>query len=260
VAKDFVWPHVRALPYFRSLLRSVEAEFYQQVELPSPVLDVGAGDGHFASVVLPHPVDAGLDPQLPSLREARRRGCYRLLVVSGGHHMPFADASFASALSNSVLEHIPEVEGVLTEIGRVLQTGAPFLFTVPNDAFPGSLSVSGTLRRWGANGLAQSYQEAFVRISRHHNMFDEQGWGERLADAGLEVVRTFRYFPPRSLHAMEWGHYFGAPCLPPRMLTGRWILAPYRWNLWLTDRIVRRYHDPSPRPDGAYSCYLARKR
>lgn len=257
---DFIWPHIRSLPYFRSLLRSVEAEFYQAVELPGPVLDVGAGDGHFASVVLPHPVDVGLDPHLPSLGEARRWGCYRLLVTSRGQRMPFADASFASAFSNSVLEHIPHVEGVLSEVGRVLQSGAPFLFTVPNDAFPDSLSVSGTLRRWGASGLARQYQNFFVRISRHHNMFDEQGWGERLSDAGLEVVRTFRYFPPRSLHAMEWGHYFGAACLLPRLLTGRWILAPRRWNLWLTERIVRRYHDPSPRPDGAYSCYLARKR
>ncbi len=260
VSKDFVWAHIRTLPYFRSLLRSVEAEFYQDVDLPSPVLDVGAGDGHFASIALPRPVEVGLDPHLPSLRESRRRGCYRLLVASGGHRMPFADASFASAFSNSVLEHIPQVEGVLSEIGRVLRPGAPFLFTVPNDAFPDSLSVSGKLRHWGAAGLAQRYQGFFVRISRHHNMLDEQGWGERLWEAGLEVVRTFRYFPPRSLHAMEWGHYFGAPCLPPRLLTGRWILAPYRWNLWLTERIVRRYYDASPRADGAYSCYLARKR
>jgi len=260
MTKDFVWPHIRALPYFRSLLRSIEAEFYQELELPGPTLDVGAGDGHFASVVLPRTVDVGLDPDLPSLREARRRGCYSLLVASDGHRMPFADSSFASAFSNSVLEHIPGVEGVLLEIGRVLRPGAPFLFTVPNDSFPAALSVSGKLRAWGAPGLAQRYQDFFVRISRHHNMFDEQGWGERLWDARLEVVRAFRYFSPRSLHAMEWGHYFGAPCLLPRLLTGRWILAPYPWNLWLTGRIVRRYVDPAPRPDGAYSCYLARKR
>jgi SAM-dependent methyltransferase len=258
--KDFVWPHIRSLPYFRSLLRAVEAEFYQEVEFPRPTLDVGAGDGHFASIVLPLPVDVGLDPHLPSLREAHGRDCYRLLVASGGHQMPFADRSFSSAFSNSVLEHIPGVEGVLAEVGRVLRPGAPFLFTVPNEAFPAALSVSHQLRRVGARAAAQRYQDLFVRISRHHNMFDEQGWGERLWDAGLVVVRTFRYFPPRSLHAMEWGHYFGAPCLLPRWLTGRWILAPYRWNLWLTSRIVRRYHDPSPRPDGAYSCYLARKR
>lgn len=242
------------------MLRAVEAEFYQGSDLPSPVLDVGAGDGHFASVVLPRAVDVGADPHLPSLREARSRGCYRLLVASDGHRLPFEDSSFASAFSNSVLEHIPGVEGVLKEVGRVLRPGAPFLFTVPNHSFPSSLSISGHLRRWRLHGLARSYEDGFVRISRHHNLFDEQGWGERLEDAGLQVVRTFRYFGPRSLHAMEWGHYFGAPCLLARLIAGRWILAPYRWNLWLTDRIVRRYHDPSPRPDGTYSCYLARKR
>ncbi len=260
MAKDFLFPHLRSLPYFRSLLRAVEAEFYQEIDLPSPILDVGAGDGHFASIVLPRVVDVGLDPHAPSLKEAKARGCYRLLVVSGGQAMPFADGSFSSAFSNSVLEHIPDVEGVLKEVGRVLGAGAPFLFTVPNARFPHELSIAGHLRRWRLARLAQAYTGWFVRISRHWNMFDEQGWGVRLEAAGLEVVRSFRYFPPRSLHAMEWGHYFGAACLPPRLLARRWILAPFRWNLWLTDRIVRRYHDPSPCPDGTYNCYLARKR
>ena len=36
--------------------------------------------------------------------------------------MPFADGYFASAISNSVLEHIPQVQAVLADLRRVLQT------------------------------------------------------------------------------------------------------------------------------------------
>jgi hypothetical protein len=58
---------------------------------------------------------------------------------------------------------------------------------------------------------------------------------------------------------LEWGHYFGAPTLLPRLLTGRWIIAPQRWNLALTERLVRRYAVPRPDPTGTFTFFVARK-
>jgi SAM-dependent methyltransferase len=260
MSDDFLTVHLRQLPYFRSLLRSIEAEFYQGQELPTPTLDVGAGDGHFASVALQGMVDVGLDPDRASLREAKRRQVYRWLTEADGHRMPFAPSSFGSAVSNSVLEHIPGLEGVLAELGRVLRPGAPLVFTVPNPGYAAELSFPAVLEKAHLRRLGGVYRAWFVRMSRTWNMFDMQGWGARLDDAGFDVEESFNYFPPRSLHTLEWGHYFGVPCLIPRKTVGRWILAPYRWNLWLTDRIVRRYHDVSPCGDGTYSYYRARKR
>ena len=45
---DLLWRHLRGVPAFRALLRAVESRFYQDLELPRPVLDLGCGDGHFA--------------------------------------------------------------------------------------------------------------------------------------------------------------------------------------------------------------------
>ena len=62
---DFLWRHLRELPAFRALLRAVEARFYQDLlPLQEPVLDLGCGDGHFASVTFPRRLDA----VLPSVR------------------------------------------------------------------------------------------------------------------------------------------------------------------------------------------------
>ena len=52
MAKDYLYPHLQALPYFRAMLRAMEARWYQDVELTEPVLDIGCGDGHFASIAL----------------------------------------------------------------------------------------------------------------------------------------------------------------------------------------------------------------
>ena len=60
MSKDYLWLHLKELPYFRSLVRAVEARFYQDFELPAPTLDVGCGDGHFATVAFERPLEVGL--------------------------------------------------------------------------------------------------------------------------------------------------------------------------------------------------------
>jgi len=259
-AKDFLFLHLSGLPYFRAFLRAVESAYYQDLDLPSPILDVGCGDGNFAALTFDHNINVGLDPWHGPIHEAKAYSKYNLLVESDGGTMPFPDGYFSSAFSNSVLEHIPHVDLVVRETSRVLKPGAPFVFCVPSHNFLPTLSIGRALDRIGLRPLGDLYRAFFNKISRHHHCDDPSVWQARLEANGFKLERWWHYFSPQALTTLEWGHYFGAPCLPPRLLTGRWILAPYRWNLWLTERIVRRYYDASPRADGAYSCYLARKR
>jgi SAM-dependent methyltransferase len=258
---DLLWRNLKELPAFRGLLRAVEARFYQDIPLPEPVLDLGCGDAHFASVAFHKPLTAGVDPWTPPLREARRlrRGAYHHLIQAEGGRLPFASDYFASGLSNSVLEHIPVLEPVLAEVARVLRPGAPFVFCVPSDHFLEFLSISGGLRRVGLRGLAQSYETFFNRISRHHHCDGPEVWRGRLAAAGLTLERHWYYFSPAALRALEWGHYFGLPAAVAHALTGRWVLAPTRANLALTERLLRGYYaEPLP-AQGAYLFFIARK-
>jgi SAM-dependent methyltransferase len=260
MSEDLLWRNLRELPYFRSILRTVESRLVQQIQLPQPVLDVGCGDGHFASVTYDHKLDIGLDPSIGPMREARDRQAYRLLIQADGARSPFAAESFSSALSNSVLEHIPHLDSVLQDLARVLKSGAPFVFTVPNPGYEKMLSIALALdwMRWSF--LAQAYRTWFNRMSRTENLFYEDEWERRLNHCGFDLIETRRYFYPSALHALEWGHYFGAPCLLARRLTGRWIIAPQKWNLWLTERLVRRYAEEAPNDDGTYNFYLSRRR
>ncbi len=257
--KDYLWLHLRELPYFRALLRAIEATFYQGLEFPGPVIDLGCGDGHFAQVAFDRPIEYGVDPDFRSLQEANSRGVYKQLLQSDGAFLPFPDSSIGSAFSNSVLEHIPHLDQVLPEIGRVMRSGAPFVFTVPNPGYKTELSFPNWLRRIGMKRASLAYREWFMRMSRTWNMDYEQGWAARLDRAGFEIIDTFRYFSPRALSVLEWGHYFGAPCLLPRKVIRRWIIAPTRWNLGLTDRLVRRYYEAPRSEDGTYSFYLAQR-
>jgi SAM-dependent methyltransferase len=257
---DFLWRHLKDLPAFRALLRAVEARFYQDLlPLAAPVLDVGCGDGHFASVAFPHRLAAGIDPAAGSLREARQRDAYHVLARSLGDALPFASGHFRTVVSNSVLEHIPDVDPVLAEIARVLRPGGRFIFCVPGDHFTELLFFTQLFRRLHLEALARAYERYFNRISRHHHCDAPALWEERLARVDLAPVDSFPYFSARALHALDLGHYLGAPSLVSKKLFGRWILAPRRWNLALTARWLRPlYEEPLPAA-GAYLFFVAQK-
>ncbi len=259
-AQDFLYLHVRDLPFFRGLLRAVESSYYQDLDLPSPLLDVGCGDGHFAQVTFGRPLDVGLDPWHEPIHEAKGRRVYRLLTEADGGAMPYPDAFFAAAISNSVLEHIPHVEAVLAETARVLQPGALFVFCVPNHQFERNLSVARTLDALGLKALAGAYRAFFQKISRHHHCDDPQTWSQRLEAAGFTVERWWHYFPPASLAVLEWGHYLGLPSLIWKKLTGRWNLTTVRWNFAPLLAFLRPFADDQPTDDGAYTFYIARKK
>jgi len=255
---DLLWRHLIDLPAFRALLRAVEARLYQNLlPLAEPVLDVGCGDGHFASVAFPLPLAAGIDPGAAVLREARDRDAYRLLAQALGDTLPFADQQFATVISNSVLEHIPRVDDVLAEIARVLRPGGRFIFCVPSDRFTGLLLFTQLFRRLRLEALAVAYERYFNRIARHHHCDGPDVWGERLEAAGLQLVDSFYYFSARANHALDVGHYFGAPSLVAKKLFGRWILAPTRWNLALTERWLRPLYEESLPAIGAYLFFVA---
>jgi SAM-dependent methyltransferase len=249
--KDFLFLQLRDLPYFRACLRAVESSYYQELPLPAPIYDVGCGDGHFASLTFDRRIDVGLDPWHGPIHEAKRHGAYRALVEADGARTPFSNAHFASGFSNSVLEHIPHIEAVLAETARVLKKDAPFYFCVPNPRYFSALSLKRVFGR--------GYETWFRRISRVHHADEPDVWEKRLAGAGFKLERWWHYFSPASMRVLEWGHYFGVPCVVARVLTGRWIIAPTKWNLALTERFVSRYASPGPVEDGTFTFYIARK-
>ncbi len=258
-SEDILWRHLMDLPYFRAMVRAVEHSFYVGLDLPGPVLDMGCGDGHFASVVFDHPLDVGVDPWWTELLSARKMKSYQHLVCSDGAKVPFADGSFGSAVSNSVLEHIPHVDEVVVELARLVKSGGRFVFCVPNDRFPKLLLGTQTFQSLGMQGAADSYSRFFNRISRHRHCDSFETWQARLKMAGFEVEKHWDYFPAKALHRMEMGHAFGLPALFFRKFTGHWVLARNRANLRIPWQISHEVFENPISDEGVYSFYIARR-
>jgi SAM-dependent methyltransferase len=257
---DLLHKQLNELPYFRAFLRAIEARFYQNLDLPQPIFDLGAGDGHFAARTFQRKLEVGLDPVFVSLEEAHGYQAYDLLINALGDRIPYADGTFATVISNSVLEHIPDVDAVLREANRILKTGGMLVITVPNSNFTQYLSVARFFDRLGWKGAAQAYRTFFNKISRHYHPDDAQVWHQRLEEAGFVVKEEKNYFPPRFLRILEWGHYFGLPNWFHKKLFGRWVLFP---NFLFVKRrfhwLYRYYRLDPTSPEGAYTYFRAQK-
>jgi SAM-dependent methyltransferase len=251
-SKDFLFLQLRDLPYFRAFLRAIESSYYQDLPMPSPVYDVGCGDGHFASLTFDNKLDVGLDPWHAPIHEAKKFGAYKFLVEADGTLSPFPPNHFASGFSNSVLEHIPHIDAVLAETARVLKPDAPFYFCVPNTRYLSELSIS--------KFLGRGYTEWFRKISRVSYADEPDVWQARLERAGFMLERSWNYFSPASMRVLEWGHYFGVPSVLVRVLTGKWIISRTKWNLALTEKFVKKYASPEPVENGTFTFYIARKK
>ncbi|MFW5943167.1 MAG: methyltransferase domain-containing protein, partial [Chloroflexota bacterium] len=253
---DLLWRHLKTVPAFRALLRAVEARFYRHIDIPGPTLDLGCGDGHFAAMAFDHPLAAGADPWWGPLRKAQAAGVYRLNVQAMGHRLPFPNNHFASVISNSVLEHIPDVQPVLAEAGRVLQPDGKLVVTMPSHLFTTYLGGASLLRPLG---LDNTYRRFFNTISRHAHTDPPELWCERLAHAGFRITRWQYYFSRGALRALELGHVQGLPSAILHFLTGHWILAPWPDSLRPTERWVRPFYEESPPDEGAYLFIVAQK-
>ena len=237
----------------------MEQSFYEQQELEEPIYDLGAGDGHFAWALFENQNVIGVDPWWQPILEARARKVYPLLVQAEGASAPIESGSCGSAISNSVLEHIPDVQPVLDEVARVLKPGAKFYFAVPNQRFITELWGMKVLSSLGLERLAVKYSLFFNKIARHINLDPPEVWLERLKKAGFDKVEYWHYFPSKAMHKLERGHAAGLPNLLWKKLFGKWVLFKNRKNPFIRfDEVAHLLENPYD-DEGTCTFYIARR-
>jgi len=178
------------------LWRAVELRVAAEEErYEHPLLDLGCGDGLVGQVIFgaQGAVDVGLDLWADQLCRAAQSGVYRHVDLADGRHLPYPTGAFATVVSNSVLEHVPDVVRVLGEAGRVLRIGGRFVFTVPSDAF--RYLLDGYIRRMAAGDVrgAERYAAAVDARLGHCHYHTPTEWQRLLAAAGMTMVKAHYY-------------------------------------------------------------------
>ncbi len=192
---DNLYLLLRRYPLMPSLAlwRSIEADVFSECDMQEPVLDLGCGNGFFAEIALNKQVQSGCDRDLSQVRQARLSKIYRNNVVADAKNLPYKDQSFATIISNCVLEHIHDLERALGEAFRVLIPGGKLIFTVPTEKFNEWFYLSWLLDKLGLHRLAQKQTERYNRHQFHIHIYTVQKWSQLLAQAGFHMEEHLYY-------------------------------------------------------------------
>lgn len=202
-AKKYLKDFLKISPLSHALWRATEALAYDQVDLKSPVLDLGCGFGEFAGVVFDH-IEMGIDINDKELKQALAGKRYNKVQWADARKLPFKDNSYSTVISVSVMEHIPQGEKVIPEAYRVLRKGGMFVFSVPTPKLYDNLLFPKICNLLGLKKLGDKYFELHCRAFKHVNLKTQDRWARELKKVGFEVIRQEGTLSPTLLRLHEF--------------------------------------------------------
>jgi dolichol-phosphate mannosyltransferase len=145
------------------------------VEKRERVLDIGCGSSR---IILDLPNAVGMDILQNKLRWLKPR--HKPLVRGSCERLPFADESFDCVINSEVIEHVPEVPEIMTEMWRVLQPGGTLVLGTPDysrrlwlmlewvygKVLPGAYAHE-HITHYTAAGLSESLKEMGYEVLDH---------------------------------------------------------------------------------------------
>jgi 2-polyprenyl-6-hydroxyphenyl methylase / 3-demethylubiquinone-9 3-methyltransferase len=116
-------------------------------------LDIGCGGGFVAEEFARLGCRVvGVDPSEVSIETARRHAAATGLDVDyrvgSGEQLPAADGEFDLAYCCDVLEHVADLDAVVSETARALKPQGIFLFDTPNRTLASKLLVIKVMQEW----------------------------------------------------------------------------------------------------------------
>lgn len=223
---NVVADYIGMAPLALAFERIMECRILAEQPFERPVLDIGCGEGLFARILFTEPIDTGIDPNARELSRARELGAYGELIECRGDRIPKPDGSYRTILSNSVVEHIPDLQPVLKEAYRLLAPGGRMYLTVPSDRFDQYTWISQILSLLGLKGLQQRFRAFFNRFWAHYHFYTPARWREIAAAAGFEVVEVRGYAPRCACLMNDLLVPFSVPEYITKKFLNRWTLFP----------------------------------
>lgn len=185
--------YLQYAPNALAVERSWEIELLSKENFERPILDIGCGEGIFGRILTSVPIEFGLDPNAKELSRAKKLGAYKQLIHANGAHIPLENDSIQTVISNSTLEHIPNLDEVMIEIHRVLKRKGHLYVTLPTDKFDHYAIVSLALDSLGLTNLASRYRKQFNRFWAHYNFMHPHQWEEYFNGLGFEAEKKIGY-------------------------------------------------------------------
>lgn len=227
--QEFLTAYLKQAPIPLALERVAECQILSAQEFKGPILDIGCGEGMFAQCLFSTPIDTGIDPNQKELERAATYQSYQELIACSGDNIPKNDGSYQTIFSNSVLEHIPDIEAVIAECHRLLADDGVFYVTIPTNYFEQYTWTYQVLSALRLTGLAKRYASFFNQFWRHYHCYTIDQWQQLFAKHGFDVAEQIEYGSKTFCLLNTFLTPFSLFSFLTKKRTNRWILWP-KWR------------------------------
>jgi 2-polyprenyl-3-methyl-5-hydroxy-6-metoxy-1,4-benzoquinol methylase len=160
----------------------------RRYECGGPILDVGCGDGLFASIAFEGAEVWGIDIDGAEGRWAAASQAYTQVILGDVTQAKLPQGFFGTCVANCSLEHVPRVDRALVNIRDSLRPGGRAYLFVPNKDWARQLLSYRALEGVGLDRAAELLRSSVDTFFKHHHLHDADEWRGMITAAGLDAV------------------------------------------------------------------------
>ena len=182
-------------------------------------LEIGSGLGHLVGQLEDSFETYGMDLNHWAVKESKSVVEKTALQTASAEEIPFADGAFGVVIIKHIVEHLPDPEKTIAEIGRVTAPGGILILATPN--------LDSLLKPWKGESWI-GYQDP-----THISLQPPSVWLDWIQRSGFSLRRVFAdgfwdvpYIPalPKQIQKLLFGSLGGF-----QAITGL-IFLPARWG------------------------------
>ena len=183
------------------------------------LLEVGSGMGHLVAQLEDTFETVGIDLNHWAVKESKSVVNKSSLQTASAQELPFEDGVFNVVIIKHIVEHLPNPEKAINEIGRVMAKGGYLILATPN--------LGSLLKPWKGEKWI-GYQDP-----THISLKQPREWLTLIQNAGFELKRVFsdgfwdvpyiRYVP-KQIQKLLFGSLGGL-----QAITG-FVFLPMTWG------------------------------
>ena len=183
------------------------------------LLEIGSGLGHLVGQLEDSFKTFGMDINHWAIKESKAVVEETALQTASAEEIPFADGAFNVVIIKHIVEHLPNPEKAVAEIGRVTAPGGTLILATPN--------LDSLLKPWKGESWI-GYQDP-----THISLKPPSVWLDWIQNSGFSLKRVFAdgfwdvpYIPvlPKQMQKLLFGSLGGV-----QAVTGM-VFLPMRWG------------------------------
>lgn len=183
------------------------------------LLEIGSGMGHLVGQLEDTFQPYGMDLNHWAVKQSKSVIEKTNLQTASAQDLPFSDNSFNVVIIKHIVEHLPNPQKAIQEIGRVIEPGGTLILATPN--------LDSMLKPWKGDKWIGYQDPTHISLKRPAE------WLDMIRSAGFSPLKIFAdgfwdvpyiRFVPSPIQKLFFGSLGGF-----QAITG-WIFLPMRWG------------------------------